>query len=113
MGYYLIKADKDLDLYVEWSSIVEAPTFVGTRQEILDYLIENEQQTSGSEDPARRLARTDLHGSSMIDNRFESWEDPGIMAEQRWLKRGRIGAYSLLYVLGDQDGARLLTEDPE
>lgn len=36
MGRYIIKAEKDVDFYVEWSTIVENWVSAGTRQEMLD-----------------------------------------------------------------------------
>lgn len=36
MGYYLMKADKEHDLYVNWSTYTDCPIEWGTKQEMLD-----------------------------------------------------------------------------
>lgn len=118
MGRLIVKADKDLDLYIEWSTIVDAPTFIGTRQETLDYLLKGDRHGIPTrEEVAQRLTRTDLNGSSDMSCRDGWWDDagfiPGTPKGQRWLKRGRLAAYSLLVCGGDEDGAYLLTEPCE
>lgn len=35
MGQAIVKAAKDLDLYLVWSSVVDAPIFVGDRESVL------------------------------------------------------------------------------
>lgn len=77
MGRIIIKADKAADLYMEWSSVVEAPTWVGTRDEALK---------DGFEEV--RLARADEKGSSCLDMDEGFWEDTGtIYKQQGWLPR--------------------------
>ena len=67
MGRYIIKAEKDVDFYVEWSTIVDNWVSAGTRQEMLDGGI--------TED---RLDRADSLGSSygLSDGR---WGDQEMM----------------------------------
>lgn len=36
MGSIVIKPNRDEDLYLIWSSIVDAPTYYGSREELLD-----------------------------------------------------------------------------
>lgn len=58
MGHYVMKAvhptDGDRDLYVYWSTVVDAPFMWGTREEMADYVYE--QITSLREDKHPELA---------------------------------------------------------
>lgn len=115
MGRYIVKPHKDLDLYIEWSSIVDSPTFAGSRQQITPYLMNGDRQGKPTaEEVAERLNRTDDNGSSLLDHTSEYWDDEGLIPAthkgQRWLKRERFGAYCLLVMAGDIEGAYLLTE---
>lgn len=115
MGRSIIKAHQDLDLYIEWSSIVDAPTFVGSRVEMFAYLVRGDRHGRPTgEEVEERLARTDKNGSSMMDTRSGYWDDEGEIPAtdkgQRWLRRDRLGAYCILVAIGDNDGAYLLTE---
>jgi hypothetical protein len=83
MGNIIVKAAKDLDLYVEWSSIVEAPLTWGTRQEFLDEGYAEE-----------RLERADARGSSSYIGICFWGDDDGLILEQRgFLPRAKIPAY--------------------
>jgi len=96
----IVKAAGDQDLYVGWSSLVEAPTGIWTRAEGLAYGF-----------PRSRLDRADANGSSSLGPRSGYWDDPGFVAEQRgWLRRDRIGDYARLYLSGEQDAAFDLLE---
>jgi hypothetical protein len=103
MGRAVFKAAPDVDLYMEWSSFVEAPIFIGTRAEMLEYL------TSASPDdyrrtPEERLQWADKIGTT-IEHRFKkypiegSWEDSGLIVEQKgWLPRERFEEFMRRYV---------------
>lgn len=64
MGRIVIKAAPDRDLYVDWSTIVEAPAFIGTRTEMLAYLGRQEHADHPMNDPNGRLDRADATGTS-------------------------------------------------
>lgn len=86
MGRMIIKVDRDEDLYLEWSSIVEAPTFVGTRAEILRHL---------GDDHEYRLVQADKYGSSGYQPFVCYWDDKGeIYKQEGWLLRQDMATYA-------------------
>jgi hypothetical protein len=103
MGRYIMKV-QDRDLYVEWSSVVENYTLVGTRAEMLQYLAEEDEREHPGfapmpgHSPEDRLARCDETGTSVrfrypSGGRDGEWSDP-IMIEQRgMLDRDKLGDY--------------------
>jgi hypothetical protein len=97
----IVKAAKDRDLYIGWSSIAEGPTGVWTRAEALAYGF-----------PRSRLDRADATGTSALgDYRAGHWDDDGFIAEQRgWLRRDRIGDYAQRYLSGNENAAFDLLE---
>jgi hypothetical protein len=58
----IVKCARDEDLYLEWSSVTETPTCVGTRAEMHAYLTSNPSRPPGYAD--RVLALVDEHGTS-------------------------------------------------
>ncbi len=91
----VIKAAPDRDLYVGWSNVVEAPVWLGTRDDAL-----------GQGCPESRLRRADETGTSCKRDPESSytgpldgaWDDKGFIAEQRgWLPRARLGDYAVAY----------------
>lgn len=88
MGTVIIKAAKDRDLYLEWSSVVEAPTLVGTREEILNHLNTPRpgQYWATPEENEARLARADANGSSGFPPFDDgAWNDSTLMYQQQGL----------------------------
>lgn len=111
MGSVIVKATPDADLYIEWSTIVEAPTFIGTRAETLEYL--GLPSPSVSDTPEERLARADETGTSAKGDYawFGSWTYDGFVVEQRGvLPRSRLSAFAVLYA--DDDPAWLDLLEP-
>lgn len=98
MGKQIIKIAPDRDLYVEWSSVVEAPTAWGTRAEMAAWLQEPKQGygqiTIAAADAVEdRLARADRTGSSGYPPFGCTWDDWGeIYMQQGKLPRSRFGA---------------------
>jgi hypothetical protein len=80
MGSCIIKASPQEDLYLEWSTVVEAPTAVGTRKQMAEYL-----RVNGSRDPESRLARADSRGSSAWDIDLGGWRDEYLIYQQQGL----------------------------
>ncbi len=90
MGTIVIKPDRDVDFYVGWSSIVEAPVWWGPTAEVREYILQDVRRGI-SDSPEVRLARADEHGTSSHDPRDGGWDDEGFIYEQRgFLRRDRI-----------------------
>lgn len=95
----LVKADKDRDLYVQWSTACDMPGGVFSRETALEYGF-----------PRSKVDHADEHGSSSRIG-DGAWDDKGWVAEQRgWLKRDRIGDYAVEYLHGDREAAYALLE---
>lgn len=117
MGSTIIKASKDEDFYVLYSSVVDSPTWHGTRTEMERYF--------PSEAKPERFERADRTGSSCawVTPPEFGWNDPEVtiregidLPENAWcarIKRADLKAFCL--TLGD-DGeyhppASLVTYD--
>lgn len=81
MGRFLIKCDPNVDLYLEWSTVVDAPVGVGTREQM-----ENRMNTPVRDEVfmtkqaiESRLQRTDVTGSSYLDGSMGGWNDSGLI----------------------------------
>lgn len=101
MGKIVMKEAPDVDYYVEWSSVVEAPTFGGGRVEMLEHLTMYDQpQADPRFQPEARLQRADETGTSSMwvhaqlgtDRPEEgAWDDWGqIYMQQGLLDRPNI-----------------------
>ncbi len=62
MGAQIVKCARDVDLYLEWSSVTESPTAVGTRAEMAGYLDSDLRHSFGYAE--RTLAVADEYGTS-------------------------------------------------
>lgn len=89
MPTFIVKPKADEDFYVAWSTIVDAPTTYGTREEI-------------SRDPharasAERLARADEYGTSMMcpalprDEQWFGWHDDSFLVGEVSIPNRREG----------------------
>jgi len=108
MTRMILKPDRDVDFYVEWSTIVDSPIWSGTRAEML---------TSLGEGSAERLDRADKHGTSSF-GRWFGYGDKGMITgeplrEQRWLPRTSLAAYAKALAAKDIELAMALTEPIE
>lgn len=96
MPSFIYKEAPDVDYYVEWSSVVEAPTFTGNREEMLKRLQQDSDKwlrEDAPHHPERRLERADATGTSsmwvehagMRDKYAEegSWEDDTYIYKQQ------------------------------
>lgn len=117
MGHFIIKADRDRDLYMDWSTIVELPTFIGTRAEIIDHLKWWNERRPLDNDPEARVRRADETGSSArrdprssYDGPLEgAWDDKGFIIEQRgWLPRARLAEFLDTYRTDPEKSFKLL-----
>lgn len=104
MASTILRADKDTDLYCVWSSVVEAPTFIGTRDEIRRHLTE----TSAPADVDERLTRADQAGTSSLGP-FGAWGYDAIIFDQRGiLRREHVAEFLCRYQSNPQDAYVLL-----
>ena len=95
----LVKADKDRDLYVQWSTVADGPKGVFSRVTALAYGF-----------PRSKVDYADAHGSSSHYG-DGAWDDKGWVADQRgWLPRHLIGDYATAYLQGDREAAYALLE---
>lgn len=96
----IMKAARDQDLYIGWSTMCEAPECLGTRAEFLAHGVDPE-----------RLDRADVRGTSFIDFDFGGWDTENLIAEQRGLlPRRHLAAYAELWLDGHHDKAFDLLE---
>jgi hypothetical protein len=104
-----MKAAKDRDLYCEWSSICDSPTFIGDREAMRKRFGED------------RVARADEHGTSLLGFATRgdyppseldgAWEDTGLVVEQRgWLPRGRVADFLEAFLADGEAKAYALLE---
>lgn len=95
----LIKAAKDQDLYIGWSTVADGPKGVWSRETATEFGW-----------PRVDLDRADQTGTSARDG-DGAWDDKGWVAEQLgWLRRDRIGDYAIEYLHGDRIAAYALLE---
>lgn len=111
MGRLIIKPERDVDFYVEWSTIVENVTAMGTRAELAK-LLDDYHPGDGSAD---RFDRADRTGTSAMwgSKPPYGWDDEYLMAEQRLLPRAKLREYAEAVFVGDLAAAVALTEPPE
>lgn len=93
MPSYVVKADRDHDLYVMWSTVVDGPTATGTREEM----------AARHDVDEARLGRADEFGSSALSRGLGDWHDSGFVVkwdhtgswetEFRWLPRKNLYAW--------------------
>ncbi|MFJ4702967.1 hypothetical protein ACIP5N_32910 [Streptomyces sp. NPDC088768] len=112
MGRSIIKANQDEDLYLEWSSVVDACTKFGTRAEFL---------ASGHK--PEDMDRADRTGTSDRVAQFGGWDDEALgvgTPEHRQhqgpliLNRADLAAFARHLTVGDsQQAENLLIPDPE
>lgn len=84
MPSFIIKPKRDEDFYVEWSTVVDAPTFWGDREAMSNRFISRPQ----AGDDGKRMERADAKGSSCagdiadwytFDDRTFIWAQMGIL----------------------------------
>lgn len=117
MGSFIIKAARDRDLYMEWSTIVDGPTFIGTRAEILAHL-ERAPDRRPADVPEVRVRRADETGTSAKPDPHApgysgpldgAWDDTGLIVEQRgWLPRARFAEFLDAYLADPEKAYALL-----
>lgn len=83
MPKFLIKAARDRDAYIEWSTVVDDAVSVGSRADFA---------TDPHVYPEERLKRTDKNGTSALHwadrpgpEQPGGWDDDGLIVDQRGL----------------------------
>lgn len=101
----ILKPFRDRDIYIEWSSIADAPTrIVFSRDNARRYLDVDET----------RLDRIDLNGSSVssgVGGGWGWWDDAGIIWNQRWLPRENLYLLTVAELDQDRDECMRLTQE--
>jgi hypothetical protein len=84
MGRVLLKCDPNVDLYIEWSTVVDAPTAVGTRAQFEKEMnIPKRGEEFMTEEAIRiRMDRVNKHGTSRLGDDDGNWDDKGLLYRQ-------------------------------
>lgn len=81
MPSHIVKPERDTDYYVEWSSIVDGPTFEGNRERMTAYGVR-----MGWASVAERLDRADATSSSAL------WYEPSWDEDETYML-GQSGTF--------------------
>jgi hypothetical protein len=113
MGQSIVKADPGWDLYLVWSSVVDAAIGVGDRDTLQAWLLDDPQWAPGVH---AAFERADRLGSSDRSVRFAWWDDeflPVMMGSPDdgglyHLPRSRLVEYAEALLADDELGAQAL-----
>ncbi len=116
MGRFITKTAKDQDLYIEWSTIVDAPTAVFESTEDLRKYLIREYGAMDTVRVDRTIAHTQETGSSVMGWAVGTWDDDMLVVMEgapprpsgghRWyLPRECQTAYARALLAGDPNGA--------
>ena len=107
MGNAILKGTPDLDMYCEWSTVVDGPTSVGTRAEMLARGVSPE-----------RLDRADKRGASWLDSdTYQTFDSHGLLVlnggdSHAFLPRELLGDYlTILHALLPDESAAIAAAD--
>jgi hypothetical protein len=126
MGHYVIKTDRDQDLYVIWSSTVDAPIWIGDRKGLSEYLWHEYRREHPESDPFPgtgpdvRMERADMFGTSDVHGAY-GWDDEafnlmfGAPDDEYFheLPRANLAAYCQAIGRGQDDEARAMLRRTE
>lgn len=103
---FVVKAAPEVDLYMEWSSVADGPTYVGNRVQMLTYLRRMDLGRC-ADTPESRLARADADGTCTRHgpDGVGSWYDSGMVVANRWLSRDKFPEFMRLYCKGSERAA--------
>lgn len=73
MGISILKVDRDLDLYVVWSTSIDGPTMVGARNHMIMWL-QSPAEGRTANQAKEIMRRVDDSGTSDRSGRF-GWDD--------------------------------------
>lgn len=115
MGQAVVKTTRDRDMYIVWSSIVDAPVYVGDRAAMVQYVQQEWRLDADRAEAA--LVRADTEGTSDRAIKFGHWDDdylPVMEGSPRdgWyhIARDRLSAYADALLAGDEPAATALLE---
>lgn len=108
MPTIIVKPDRDVDFYLGWSSVVDAPVWFGSRAEVLE---DDGTRSLGlwenvPGETITRLDRADEFGTSALygDPRDGGWEDTGfVFMNCGWLPRERLRTLADRLMLDEND----------
>jgi hypothetical protein len=90
MGRFVVKVAPTRDLYMEWTTVAEGPTYVGTRTQMATHLAADGTRSNGL--VQQILARASTQGTSSSIG-AGGWNDIGmIYAQQGWLHPAQFEA---------------------
>lgn len=115
MAQAIVRAAPDSELYLVWSSVVDAPVFVGVRDSIVKYATRDWRLTAAEAEAA--VARADADGSSDRVIRFGWWDDDHLPVMEGspsdgWyhIRRDRLVEYAQALLHDDEQAAVALLE---
>jgi hypothetical protein len=120
---YVLKVAPDVDLYVEWSTVVDNVLSIATRDEMLAHLNAERQDDYGEMATAARLRRADETGTSARPRRpgaipCGAWDDDELIVRDaesgavRYLRRADLPAYAVALANDADELAALLAGRP-
>jgi hypothetical protein len=110
MPRFIVKPDPDRDEYVEWSSIVESWTFLGTRAEMLAHLRAGRDYVEfGEQAPNVRLDRADKNGTSSFLGEG-AYGDRLVFEQRGTIACARLGEFVRALADGDLQAALRMCE---
>lgn len=115
MGQVVVRAARDRDLYLVWSSVVDAPVAVGKRDWMVRYA--KKEWRLRPADAEAALARADRDGSSDRAIRFGWWDDEFLPVVEGsppdgWyhIRRDRLVSFAEALLREDEQDATALLE---
>lgn len=110
MGQFITKTSPEDDLYILWSTVVDAPIAVfDSTEDLRSYLAAEQHRWSMTVD--RLIERIQTHGSTAVGWRIGTWDDPELavregapplLAPGHWaLQRTDQTSYALAALTGD------------
>lgn len=92
MPTFVYKEAPDVDFYIGWSTVVEAPVFAGTRTEVLERLTQQSDpwlREDAPHHPEQRMKRCDETGTTAMTG-FTTAEGKTYPADGAWDDTGEI-----------------------
>ena len=116
MGQAIVKAARDRDLYLIWSSEIDNAIWVGLRDGLIEHLRATERQEPGRT-AEERVARADRRGTSMLDCDWYGWDHEALTVGEGsppdgWyhIRRDRLVEYAGALLADDEAAAVALLE---
>jgi hypothetical protein len=108
--HFIVKPDQNRDVYVEWSSMMEAPIRIGSRADFLRELGAGEPGNRTTD----RLDRADRSGTTMLPPPLSpqdgAWGDLLVFEQRGTIACAKLAEFTHLLFDGDLQGALRLCE---